>query len=340
MKHTENYLIVSLGSIGRRHLKNLRQLKPNAQIAVWRQHTTDLSCQPPEGADFQFTTSEEVLAFKPKVAIIAGPSSSHVSTAMLLAKAGTHLLIEKPIANSLSGVDELIAICNKYNLVLMVGYNLRFFPSLNETKHMVDEDVIGRVLYVHAEVGQYLPDWRPALDYRKGVTAQDSLGGGVLLELSHELDYIYWMFGMPDSVSAFGGHLSELELDVEDTVELLLEYHSPKCLINVHLDMIQRAPVRRCRIVGEKGTIIWDAITDHIDFYTVQEKNWQNLSQFALMDRNQMYIDELNHFFDCINGASKPLVSGENARDVIAIVEAAKLSMQNNSKIEMKQYAQ
>lgn len=338
MSPTEKYLIVSLGSIGQRHLTNLRKIKPNAEIAIWRQHTTDLS-DLPDGANYQFSSLDEVLKFKPHAAIIASPSSKHLDAAMALASAGIHLLIEKPIANAVEGLDELIAICNQSSLTLMVGYNLRFFPSLIEVKRIIDDGQIGRVLSVRAEVGQYLPDWRPAADYRSSVTAQTSTGGGVLLELSHELDYIYWMFGMPDTVTACGGHLSDLEIDVEDTAEILLEYKAQKCLINVHLDMVQRSPTRRCRIVGEKGTLVWDAIVDNIECYTVEAKSWQTLSQFALADRNQMYLDELTHFFESIQNNSKPIISGESGRDVLAIVEAAKLSIKTNKKIEMSQYA-
>ena len=338
MRRPEKFLIVSLGSIGRRHLKNLRLLKPDAEIAVWRQHTAHPGSELPEGADFQFTSLDEVLAFKPDVAIVASPAHRHVETALLLARAGVHLLLEKPISNALNGLDELISICDEKKLTLMVGYNLRFYPSLVETRRMLDEGAIGRVLMVRAEVGQYLPDWRPASDYRQGVTAQQALGGGVLLELSHELDYLYWMFGMPDFVTACGGRLSDLEIDVEDAVELILEYAEPRRMVNVHLDMVQRAPLRRCRLIGENGTVVWDAIADRIECYSVATRQWQTFDQYALEDRNQMYLDELSHFFDCVANARTPLITGRQGRDVLAIVEAAKASLETGRKIGMEQY--
>ncbi|MEZ0232433.1 MAG: Gfo/Idh/MocA family protein [Methylophilaceae bacterium] len=338
MKPSEKYLIVSLGSIGRRHLKNLRTLKPDAIIAIWRRHSKFNVQDIPEGANFQFGSLGEVLEYMPDVAIIAGPSSQHLETALSLAKADIHLLIEKPIANRIDGLDELIGICNQRQLVLMIGYNLRFYPSLKEVKRMVDDLVIGRVLSVRAEVGQYLPDWRSAEDYRAGVTAQQILGGGVLLELSHELDYIYWIFGMPDMVTARGGHLSDLDIDVEDTVELMLEYKSQKRIINIHLDMVERAPLRKCRLIGEKGTIVWDAMADRIEYFSSESKQWQVFEQFRLDDRNQMYLDELTHFFDCIDYAREPLITGKQGRDVMLIVDAAKSSMSSGRTIEMKQY--
>src|SRR5664279_3220013 len=112
MSYPEKYLIVSLGSIGRRHLKNLRLLKPDAQIAVWRQHSKTANGELPEGADYQFTTLKDVLNFKPAAAIIAGPATRHRETALSLTNAGVHLLIEKPVSDSLEGLDDLISICD------------------------------------------------------------------------------------------------------------------------------------------------------------------------------------------------------------------------------------
>ena len=334
----ERYLIVSLGSIGRRHLRNLRQIKPEAEIAVWRQQHLVSESELPEEADYQFNRLEDVLDFAPHAAIIAGPASRHLEAAQLLADAGIHLFVEKPIADSTKGLDQLMATCRERHLTLMVGYNLRFFPSLVQVKRMLDDDVIGRVISVRAEVGQYLPDWRPAADYREGVTACKALGGGVLLELSHEIDYVYWMFGVPDRVTACGGHLSDLETDVEDTVELMLEYQSPRRLVNIHLDMVQRAPVRRCRIAGEQGTLIWDAMADSIEHYAAETKQWQKLEQYALVDRNLMYIEELTEFFSAIAEARDPAITGEQGRDVLAIVEAARQSIDTCTTIEMKHH--
>ena len=339
MRDTERYLIVSLGSIGRRHLRNLRQLKPDAEIGIWRQHHAVAADELPEGADHLFGSLDEVLRFAPDAAIVAGPASRHLEAAQLLADAGIHLLIEKPFADQLEGLEHLLATCRKQKLTLMIGYNLRFFPSLVQIKRMLDEDVIGRVISVRAEVGQYLPDWRPTVDYRLGVTAQRSLGGGVLLELSHEIDYIYWMFGMPNKVTARGGQLGDLDIDVEDTVELILEYTVPKRLVNIHLDMLQRAPIRRCRIAGEQGTLLWDAMTDVIEHYAADTKAWQKIDQFMLADRNQMYIDELTEFFVAIRDKREPAITGEQGRDVIAIVEAARKSLYTATTIEMTSHA-
>lgn len=332
------YLIVSLGSIGRRHLHNLRALRPDAHIAVLRQHTIVEADIVPEGADQQFTTMEQALAFQPNAAIIAGPASTHLGTALPLAKIGAHLLIEKPLADNLEGLKELITYCKQRGQVLMTGYNLRFSPSLRETKRLIESGVIGNVLGVRAEVGQYLPDWRPASDYRQTVSAQRALGGGVLLELSHELDYLYWLFGAPARITARGGHYSRLEIEVEDMVEITLEYQCPDRLVNIHLDMIQRAPVRHCRFIGDAGTLLWDALTDRIECYTSQSNRWESFDQFVSSDRNRMYLDELEHFFQCIEHGEKPLVDGAQGYDVLAIASAAQTALKQTGSVEISCY--
>lgn len=334
------YLIVSLSGIGRRHLRNVRALRPDAQIAVLRQHTTLENDAVPEGADQQFTALEQALAFKPDAAIIAGPATTHLGMALPLAKAGAHLLIEKPLADRLEGLDTLVAHCKRNALVLMTGYNMRFSPSLREARRLIALGAIGRVLGARAEVGQYLPDWRPDSDYRKTVSARRALGGGVLLELSHEFDYLYWLFGKPARVTARGGHYSRLELDVEDMVEITLEYESPRCLVNIHLDMVQRAPVRRCRFIGESGTLLWDGLTDRIESYKAETGKWETFDQFVRPDRNQMYLDELEHFFRCIEHGEAPLVDGAQGHDVLAIVQAARISLEETSSVEMSGHGQ
>lgn len=340
MSNTMRYLIVSLGSIGRRHLRNLRALCPEAHIAVLRQYAGVGNDGATEGADQQFTTLEQALAFKPDAAIIAGPATTHLGTALPLAQAGVHLLIEKPLADRPEGLDILVAHCKKHALVFMTGYNLRFSPSLRETRRLIESGAIGHVLGVRAEVGQYLPDWRPDSDYRQTVSARRALGGGALLELSHEFDYLYWLFGHPARVTARGGHYSRLEIDVEDMVEITLEYQSPTRLINIHLDLVQRAPVRRCRFIGEAGTLLWDGLTDRIECYKAETGKWATFDQFVCTERNQMYLDELDHFLRCVEHGETPLVDGAQGQDVLTIAHAARISLEQTISVEMSGHEQ
>jgi len=147
------------------------------------------------GIDHCVTSLDDALRFHPQAAVIANPASHHLDLAMPLAQAGVHLLVEKPVSSSTHRVSELIEVCRVRGITLMTGYNLRFLPSLKRFRELLEEKRVGRVLSVRAEIGQFLPSWRPGFDYRQSVSARATLGGGVLLELSHEIDYLRWLFG-------------------------------------------------------------------------------------------------------------------------------------------------
>src|SRR5882762_6465801 len=216
----ERLLIVGLGSIGRRHARLARDLVPNLQIVALRHRDRPDAGEP--GIDHCVSSLAEALRFCPQAAVVANPASHHLEVAMDLARAGVHLLVEKPISNATCGVAELIEECRVRRLTLMIGYNLRFLPSLMRFRELVEGRRVGRVLSARAEVGQFLPSWRPGSDYRQTVSARTELGGGVLLELSHEIDYLRWLFGEVEWVSAVERRQSALEIDVEDTAHLVL----------------------------------------------------------------------------------------------------------------------
>lgn len=336
LKGKQRFLVVSLGSIGQRHLRNLRMLRPKAQIGVLRLTDSGAIEGLPEDADFQFASIEDAIAFSPSAAIIASPASTHLALAVSLARAGIPTMIEKPLAVNLDGLDELLAAAA--GIPMMVAYNLRFLPSLIETRRLIHDGLVGDVFAIRAEVGQYLPTWRPTGRYQGAVSAQRTLGGGVLLELSHEFDYLYWMFGLPSRVSASGGRYSALEIDVEDLVSVNLEYDSPRRLIHVHLDMLQRTPTRGCKFIGSEGTLRWDGIADILEHFDASTGEWRRIETPPCCDRNEMYVYELTHFLDCVAGAGTPRVDLRAGRDVMAIVDAARASIDHQCSIAVTGY--
>lgn len=288
----------------------------------------------------QFSSIKEALAFQPDAAILAGPASTRVPLMRAFADAHIPMFLEKPIADSSIGLRALLHQCATQKLPVMTGYNLRFLSSLKKVKELLSEARIGQILAVRAEVGQYLPDWRPAAKYQDTVSARKALGGGALLELSHEIDYLYWLFGLPTAVTASGGRYSNLEIDVEDLASLNLEYTNPSRLVNIHLDFLQRSPTRICKFIGSDGTLIWNGLTDSIEMYSVETRSWVQISASASKpDRNQMYIDEMTHFLACLEGNEQILIDGQQAFDVLAIIEAAKASIQNQSTVKVIGYA-
>ena len=153
----QRYLIVSLGSAGRRHLRNLRLLRPAAEIGVLRSQVDAREHSVPEGADSLFSTIDQALAFRPAGAIVAGPASMRLPIATKLADKGIHLLVEKPLAHEVNDGATLVELCRARQLTLMTGYNLRYSPSLVETKQLIASGFVGNILGVRAEVGQVPP---------------------------------------------------------------------------------------------------------------------------------------------------------------------------------------
>ena len=322
----DRILIVGLGSIGKRHLRLARALIPNADIRVLRHLATN---EVPEYADGCFITIEEAVAFKPEVAVIASPASLHLATAQALAEAGVHLFIEKPLATSLSGIKYLIETCQKHNAILFTGYNLRFFSSLQQYRELLAAGVIGKVLSVRCEVGQYLPSWRPENDYRLGVSAIRELGGGVLLELSHELDYLRWIFGEVEWIKATLSRQSDLEINVEDTAHLILGFvpalDGSQLLGIVNLDFIRHDTTRICTAIGKTGSLRWDGKTGGVKLYEIGTKEWQELYR-SLEDREASYIAEWKNFLQSVLTHKTPAITGEDGLKVIEIIEAARES--------------
>lgn len=331
---TEKYLVVSLGSIGRRHLQNLRRLRPQSRIGVLRLSGAAAG-EVPDGADCCLASMAEARAFRPTAAVICSPASTHLGVATALVEDGVPVLIEKPIAHESKGLDALLAMAGSRGVPLMTGYNLRFLPSLAEARRLVLSGAIGQVLGVRAEVGQYLPDWRPDARYQDSVSARQALGGGALLELSHEIDYVSWIFGVPARVSAVGGRYGALEIDVEDMVSLCLEYDRPRLLASIHLDFLQRSASRSCKFIGSEGTLVWDGIAETVAVYRSGTREWSRDHVPCMPDKNAMYLEELSHFLAAVERRGPVAIDGAQGRQVLRIVEAARESMATRSAVEL-----
>jgi predicted dehydrogenase len=276
---------------------------------------------------------EAALAFRPCAAIVASPATDHLLVTQALIMNGTSVLVEKPFAHRLNGLPALVAVARAKSLPLFVAYNLRFHPIVRRVKHLLEEHAVGRVLTVRADVGQYLPDWRPGANYKIGVSSQRQLGGGALLELSHELDYVSWLFGRPSSLYAAGGQIGDLEIDVEDAVALTLRYPEASPIVSINLDFLQRAANRQLRIVGTEGTLCADLMTGELDLYSASTGTW-NRELFKLADSNLLYLDEVQAFFSVVKGGQSTLLaSGQEAIDVLCQVEAAKQSMAKHKEV-------
>jgi predicted dehydrogenase len=335
------FLFCGLGGIGQRHLRNLSSIVPKHQLdlhayrVLGRTQKLKDNLSIEEGHsivdDYGLTVHSdfaEALAIRPEAVFICNPSSLHTGVALEAAKSGAHLFIEKPVADSLYHLDELQRYIDKQQLICYVGYNFRFHPALKRIKELLLNSHFGNILAVHSEIGEYLPNWHKYEDYRTMYASRSDMGGGVILSQIHEMDLIYWYFGLPKSIYTVGGKLSNLEVDVEDTASSLMMYEGDlgRFPITLHQDYLQRPPVRQFKVIGDNGIAVVDLIRNQ---FIVYNSEGETIEQWDGMDfqRNDMYRAQMQHFLDCIAGKVEPKVNLHDGIQSLKLALAAKESL-------------
>jgi len=311
-------LIVGAGSIGRRHINNLNLLGySNIDVIEPNEERLNFVKKNFKVRDI-FNDFEEAYDRDYDIAFILTPPVYHIPTALELAKRGLDLFIEKPLSHNLEHIDDLIKIKEENSLVIMVGYNQRFNPGLRKLKSHIEEGILGRIYYIRAEVGQYLPDWRPWQDYRKSYTAIKELGGGIILDGSHEIDYVMWLANSKvKKVKTIYGKVSDLEINVEDIAEAILRFENG-IIASIHLNMIERGYNRYCKVVGGKGSIKWIFKDNVLEFYDGKSKELM-VKKYEI-DPNYSYLEELKHFLSCVENRAEPLSDLYSAKETLEVI--------------------
>jgi predicted dehydrogenase len=329
-------LIAGLGSIGRRHLRNLLALGEK-DILLYRTLRSNLPDE--ELSDFPVVTDlDEALDRQPDAAIIANPTALHLETAIPAAQAGCHLLLEKPVSHTSEGIPALCQAVQQGGGKVLVGYQFRFHPGLAQLAAWISQDAIGRPLSFHAHWGEYLPDWHPWEDYRQGYSARSDLGGGVILTLSHPLDYLRWLLGEVDALWAFAARSGGLEIDVEDTAEIGLHFQNG-VIGSVHLDYNRRPPAHTLEITGTRGILRWDNQDGSAALYQAEHGEWQRLSPKKLLgqerpfERNDLFLAEMRHFLEMTRGEVEPACSLEDGVAALRLALGAQQSARQGERI-------
>ena len=320
MQKLTKAIVVGLGSIALRHRKNLKLLFPEISI-IAVPASGRISEQNIEFVDQIILTLEEAIKEKVDIAIVTSPAPFHAIHVKLLLLAGIPSLIEKPVTNNSQDAQDLIRIHKKTNTPVAVGYCLRYMPSSIKVRELLEQNIIGNIYNAFVSAGQYLPDWRSSKDYRNSVSAKVNLGGGALLELSHEIDYIQWLLGLMKVQYAQLRSSSELNLEVEELVDIVLVSDSGT-VCNIHLDFFQKKAHRNCSFIGEKGRLDWDLLSNTIVLHTAEGS--EVLFSEADWDPNQMYLALLTDFLDLSAGYKNSSIDLEQATKTVELIENIK----------------
>ena len=325
-------LIAGLGSIGRRHFRNLIALGEK-DFVLLRTRKATLPDDELEGYPLERNLQEALMKHKPDAVVVANPTSMHLDIAIPAAQAGCHILLEKPISHSLERLDVLQEAAQKRGSRILVGFQFRYHPTLNKARELIQSNALGRILTVHAHWGEYLPQWHPWEDYRQSYAARADLGGGVIVTLTHPLDYLRFLLGDVESLWSFNGHISPLEMDVEDVAEIGLKFANG-AVGGVHVNYFQRPPVHRLEIAGTNGTLRWDNADGVVHLHRMpalfgsysEQPPAPVVETFAPpegFERNQLFVSQTRHFLDVVRGESEPLCRLEDGIMALRLAQAA-----------------
>ncbi len=341
------YLIAGLGSIGRRHMRNLIALGEK-DIVLYRTRKATMSDDELAGFPVETDLQEALNKHKPDAVIVGNPTSMHLDVAIPAAEAGCSILLEKPISNSIERLDQLEAAVKKSGSKVLVAFQFRFHPGLIRAKQLISDGEIGRIISAHVHFGEYLPAWHPWEDYRKGYAARADMGGGVVLTQCHSLDYLPWLVGKVESVWGFTAKLSDLEVDVEDTAEIGLRFGSG-ALGNLHLDFNQQPPAHRFEIIGTKGSLKWDLSDGATRIYRASPESlatstgmgikaggeWEMYPLPENWERNVMFLEQMKHFVAVVRGEVESACTLEDGVRVQQLVNAIHKSNAEGHMVEL-----
>lgn len=308
-------LICSLGSIGKKYLRLLRTNWPRIELGVLRYKHTSSDESGVEATWFK--DEEDALKWKPSHVIIASPASRHARQALKFSDGADAILIEKPIGTGVDDCTELEELANSIKQDKMyVGYVLRQDPCARRLRGLLHDGSLGKIVYCHIYCGSWLPNWRQSLDYRQDVSAVRRLGGGVLLELSHEIDLAVWLFGEIESVGAVSRNTGCLDIDVEDNAVMLFKTADGSPLV-VSLDFCTSPPKREILVRGTFGEAKWDLTSSMLNI--VDESGYVECMNGMEVDERFMY--QLRGFLDESEDAKANLGTLKEGMNVLETIK-------------------
>jgi len=318
-------VIIGLGSIGKRHLENIISLGYGDIILVRRNGEKLIGY---ENLEVFKTIEEGCLKYSFDIAVIATPTANHLKTLKVLLKFNVNnIYLEKPISNEYNEYNKILEEIEVKKINLTVGYDLHFEPGLMKMKKIISTGCIGDIVSFISEVGQYLPDWRPTVDYRESMSARKIDGGGVMLDLVHEFDYINWLLGPFISIVGMHDKLSNLEIETEDISVNILKAQSG-VIGTLHLDYLQKELSRKCKIIGNNGTIVWDYSKAVLKWKTNDKVEWEYYD-YSSFSRNDRFMNIMQLFMESSYQSRDERLT--TFKDALKSLKMVTLSKQSNT---------
>ena len=344
----KNILFIGLGSIGQRHLKNLKKINKNYKFFALRKKknspeldlTNKVIGEKFRAFNNNVTEISEKVSKKLKFhsVFICNPSSLHVKTSLTYIRNCKNLFIEKPLSNNLKNIKKLLQKIKLNKINCAVGYQLRYHPILQKIKKLIETKKLGEIKSAYLRNGYYLPYHHKYEDYKKGYAANKKLGGGVILCFIHEIDYANYLFERPLYMSCDGGKKSKLKIDVEDHAKMIIDYKNTKknFKVKIDIDFIEKIEKRFCKIIFEKGVIYWNLKKDYLNINFKNKSKIQIKSSFK--NRNDLFFKEMKEVMRDFENKKEPKNNLKNGITSLQLAMAAKESMRKNKPIKIKDF--
>ncbi|OGZ32204.1 MAG: hypothetical protein A2V69_00255 [Candidatus Portnoybacteria bacterium RBG_13_40_8] len=318
------YLIVGLGSMGKRRIRNLQYLDETDVIGF--DLRKDRRKESEEKYHIKtYATIEQAMNQDPDALIISTPPDHHLEYQMLAAKNKKHFFSEASMFRK--GIAKLDKLAKKNKIIAAPSSTLRYNESVKKIKEVVENKAIGKVILVTYHMGQYLPDWHPwehIKDYYAGQTETSAAKEMV----AYELEWLIWVFGDIKEISCIKGKISNLDADIDDTYQLIFQFKN-NAIGNLLSEVVSRTPLRVLRVVGEEGTIVWDWLEGKVKIYETKTKKWteykedKGFKEKGYLAKENMYIDELKSFIEKIKGKNTYSYTLQEDLKILRLLDAA-----------------
>jgi predicted dehydrogenase len=267
--------------------------------------------------DRVFENLDEALAAHPDIVVVSNPTVLHVPTALAAVRAGSHVLVEKPLSNSLSGCSELAEEVQKRGVSLSIACNVRFHPALRKVREIVlSQTPLGDPITARMHFGTYLPEWHPWEDFRLSYASRGDLGGGASLTNIHEIDYALWLFGRAEESTGIPLSRHPLGTNVDEACSILIR-HCSGVLSTITLSLAQRPASRTLEVSFTEGTIACDLMTG-----SMVTRYANGLVETEIPERfdwDETYKAQASHFINTALGKCPPMVPIEDGISALKV---------------------